>query len=145
MAVVLSRLPNFMVIEPTSTVRIDLRLETPSCEIDVALDNPRPGRSFVLLLGPRKGPFVQRVRLAGRARIHFDPRAPGNYAILLANPQPEPIVVRLKVKAIGRASARPRTRRVPKSIAASGRRRPRRPRRTGARKVPERRISEASR
>ena len=110
MAVALARLPNYLVIEPTSTVRIDLKLDAPSCQIDVALDNPRPGRSFVLLLGPPRGPFVQRVRLAGRARIHFDPHTPGNYTILLANPQPDPIVVRLKVRALGAGPSRARRR-----------------------------------
>lgn len=110
----LSALPNFLVLDPTSTVRIDVQLDAPACEIDVALDNPRPGRSFVLLIGPPKGPYVQRVRLAGRARIHFDPRAPGTYSLLLANPQSEPIVVRLKARALsgessdaGTARARP--------------------------------------
>ena len=94
-------LPRYLVVEPTSTVRIDLRMETPSCEIDVSLDNPKPGRSFVLLIGPQRGPFVQRVRLAGRARIHFDPQRPGKYSLLLANPLSEPIVIRLKVRELG--------------------------------------------
>jgi len=93
-------LPRYLVLEPTSTVRIDLRMETPSCEIDVSLDNPRPGRSFVLLIGPQRGPFVQRVRLAGKAKIHFDPQRPGKYSLLLANPLSEPIVIRLKVRAL---------------------------------------------
>ncbi len=97
MTVALRKLPSYLILEPTSTVRIDMRLEEPSCEIDVSLDNPRPGRSFVLLIGAPGGPFVQRVRLAGRARIHFDPQKAGDYSLLLANPQSEPLVVRLKV------------------------------------------------
>ncbi len=107
MPVALRKLPSYLILEPTSTVRIDMRLEEPSCEIDVALDNPRPGRSFVLLIGAPGGPFVQRVRLAGRARIHFDPQKAGDYSLLLANPQSEPLVVRLKVTEL--ASGRPPT------------------------------------
>jgi hypothetical protein len=99
-AVALESLPKYLVLEPTSSVRIDMHLDTPACDIDVNLDNPRPGRSFVLLIGHPGGPFVQRVRLSGRARIHFDPETPGDYAMLFANPQHEPVVVRLKVHAI---------------------------------------------
>jgi hypothetical protein len=96
MAVTLPRLPRFLVLEPVSTVRIEIELESPACEIDVELENPQPGRSFVLLIGHKEGPFVQRVRLAGRARILFDPEAPGEYVLLLANPHREPLVLRLK-------------------------------------------------
>lgn len=92
-----------------------MRLEAPACEIDVELDNPKPGRSFVLLIGHPGGPYVQRVRLAGRARIFFDPQSPGAYELLLANPQKEPLVLRLRgrdvVAAVPRASVkRPRGR-----------------------------------
>lgn len=103
MSVALVDLPKYLVLEPTSTVRVDMHLDSPACEIDVALDNPRPGRSFVLLIGHPNGPFVQRVRLSGRARIHFDPEAPGDYVLLFANPQREPVVLRLKVVPIGKA------------------------------------------
>jgi hypothetical protein len=70
-----------------------MQLDAPACEIDVELENPRPGRSFVLLIGHPGGPYVQRVRLAGRARIFFDPQSPGSYELLLANPQREPLVL----------------------------------------------------
>jgi hypothetical protein len=99
-------LPRYLVLEPTSTVRIDMHLDSPACEIDVALDHPRPGRSFVLLIGNPHGPFVQRVRLSGRARIHFDPEAPGDYVLLFANPQRDPVVLRLKVKPTGKPRSR---------------------------------------
>jgi hypothetical protein len=104
MAVALEELPKYLVLEPTSTVRIEMHLDAPACEIDVSLDNPRPGRSFVLLIGHPNGPFVQRVRLSGGARIHFDPESPGDYVMMFANPQHEPVVVRLKVHAVAGGS-----------------------------------------
>ncbi|MGI0072082.1 MAG: hypothetical protein ACRECT_08485 [Thermoplasmata archaeon] len=114
-------LPRFLVLNPVSTVRIEMRLETSACEIDVELDNPKPGRSFVLLIGRAGGPYVQRVRLAGRARIYFDPEAPGAYELLLANPQRDPVVLRLRGRDVGRPVARVGKRRA-KPIA--GRRSP---------------------
>ena len=98
MAVALPDLPRFLVLNPLSTVRVEMRLASPACEIDVELDNPSPGRSFVLLIGHKDGPFVQRVRLAGKARIYFDPQSPGDYVLLVANPQREPIVLRLRAR-----------------------------------------------
>jgi hypothetical protein len=100
-AVALADLPRFLVLEPLSTVRVEMRLVASSCEIDVELDNPRPGRSFVLLIGHKSGPYVQRVRLSGKARIYFDPQSPGEYVMLVANPQREPIVLRLKARDVG--------------------------------------------
>jgi len=97
-AVALPDLPRFLILNPLSTVRVEMRLSSPACEIDVELDNPGPGRSFVLLIGHKDGPFVQRVRLAGKARIYFDPQSPGDYVLLVANPQKEPIVLRLKAR-----------------------------------------------
>jgi hypothetical protein len=101
MATPLRDLPKFLVLEGVSTVRLEMRLESPACEIDVELENPRPGRSFVLLIGHKEGPYVQRVRLSGKARIHFDPQAPGEYLLLLANPNREPLVLRLKARDLG--------------------------------------------
>ncbi|HKN06357.1 MAG TPA: hypothetical protein VJ021_01965 [Thermoplasmata archaeon] len=98
MATALPDLPRFLVLSPLSTVRVEIRLASPACEIDVELDNPGPGRSFVLLIGHKDGPFVQRVRLAGKARIYFDPQSPGDYVLLVANPQKEPIVLRLRAR-----------------------------------------------
>jgi hypothetical protein len=95
-ATALRDLPKYLVLEGVSTVRLEMLLESPACEIDVELENPRPGRSFVLLIGHKEGPYVQRVRLSGRARIHFDPQTPGEYLLLLANP--EPLVLRLKAR-----------------------------------------------
>jgi hypothetical protein len=106
-AVALKDLPKYLVLAPTATARIEMRLDDPACEIEVALDNPRPGRSFVLLIGHSHGPFVQRVRLSGRARIHFDPESPGEYVLLFANPQHDPLVIRLRGRGIpGRVTAR---------------------------------------
>ncbi len=118
MPTALSDLPKFLVLEPMSTVRIEVRLDAPACEIDVELENPRAGRSFVLLIGRVGGPYVQRVRLAGRARIFFDPQAPGAYELLLANPQREPVVLRLRGRNVGprpRAPSGPKARGGPRS------------------------------
>ncbi|MGD0250455.1 MAG: hypothetical protein ABSB97_06170 [Thermoplasmata archaeon] len=104
MALALRSLPKYLVLAPTSSIRLEMHLEAPACEIDVSLNNPRPGRSFVLLIGHRDGPFVQRVRLAGRARVYFDPQAPGDYVLLLANPDREPLVLRLRARAVGTVS-----------------------------------------
>ncbi len=101
MATALKDLPKFLVLAGVSTVRLEIQLEAPACEIDVELENPRPGRSFVLLIGHPGGPYVQRVRLSGRARIHFDPETPGEYSLLLANPNREPLVLRLRAKDLG--------------------------------------------
>lgn len=116
----LDDLPKFLVLEPVSTVRIEMRLEAPACEIDVELDNPKVGRSFVLLIGQVGGPYVQRVRLAGRARIFFDPQRPGAYELLLANPQREPVVLRLKGRNVGAVARGPSPRK-----GRAGARRPR--------------------
>jgi hypothetical protein len=110
MATALRDLPRYLVLEPVSTVRLEIHLAAPACEIDVELENPQPGRSFVLLIGHKQGPYVQRVRLAGRARIHFDPQAPGDYLLLLANPNRQPLVLRIRARDIG-ATARATVRR----------------------------------
>jgi len=125
-AVALADLPRFLVLDPLSTVRVEMRLVAPACEIDVELDNPRPGRSFVLLIGHMSGPYVQRVRLAGKARIYFDPQAPGEYVMLVANPQNEPIVLRLKARDVGPVATvgRPAGGRGPSKPKAPRRRRP---------------------
>lgn len=132
MALALRDLPRYLVLEPRSSVRVEMRLITPACEIDVELDNQKPGRSFVLLIGHKNGPFVQRVRLAGKARIYFDPRSPGEYVLLVANPQDEPIVLRLKAREVGPVavvrsrSAKRATKKggAPKESEARGRRSP---------------------
>ena len=100
MALALQDLPKYLVVEPSSTLRLDMHLDFPACEIDISLDNPRPGRSFVLMIGHPGGPYVQRVRLAGRARIFFDPQTPGNYVLLVANPDRSPIVLHLRGRGI---------------------------------------------
>ena len=97
----LQDLPKYLVVEPSSTLRLDMHLDSPACEIDISLDNPKPGRSFILMIGHPGGPYVQRVRLAGRARIFFDPQSPGNYVHLHANPDRSPIVLHLRGRGIG--------------------------------------------
>lgn len=92
----LSGLPKFLVIDPQSTLRLEMELDRPSCEIDLELENPGAGRSFVVMIGQRGGPFVQRLRLSGKARILFEPRTPGVYELVLANPASEPVVLRLR-------------------------------------------------
>jgi len=100
MPIALTELPRYVVLEPGGGVRLDMRLEATACEFDLALQNPRPGRSFVAMIGHRAGAIVQRVRLAGTARILFDPERPGDYTLVLTNPMPEPAVVRLRATAL---------------------------------------------
>ncbi len=102
MSPALSDLPRYLVLNPSSTVRIELTLEASSCEIDIELERPKPGRSFILLLGPPGGPFVQRVRLSGRARVFFDPESPGRYELLLANPDRAPLTLHLRARDVHR-------------------------------------------
>lgn len=104
MALTLARLPRYLVLEPVSTVRFEVELRRPACEIDVELENPKPGRSFLLLIGPQGGPVIQRMRLTGRARILFEPKEPRTHVLMLANPQKEPLVLRLR----GRSPRAPR-------------------------------------
>jgi hypothetical protein len=136
-ATALRDLPKFLVLAGVSTVRLEMLLESPACEIDVELENPRPGRSFVLLIGHKEGPYVQRVRLSGRARIHFDPQSPGEYLLLLANPNREPLVLRLKARDLAPPKRGPRPqkarkdRRVPRAPGRSALR-PKRPRKHAA-------------
>jgi hypothetical protein len=101
----LGNLPRFLVLEPVSTVRFELRLSRPACEIDVELENPKPGRSFLLLIGPQGGPVVQRMRLSGRARIVFEPADDRRHVLMLANPQKEPLVLKLRGRSIRRPVA----------------------------------------
>lgn len=101
MATALRDLPRYLVLEPVSTVRLEIELAGPACEIEVELENPEVGRSFVLLIGHGDGPYVQRVRLSGGARIHFDPQSPGDYVLLMANPNRTPLVLRLKARDLG--------------------------------------------
>jgi len=92
----LSQLPRYLILEPVSSVRLEVSLVRPACEIDIGLESPRPGRSFLLLVGPEGGPMVQRMRLTGRARILFEPRDPRPHVLMLANPMKEPLVLSLR-------------------------------------------------
>jgi hypothetical protein len=102
-ALSLARLPRYLVLEPVSTVRFEVNLARPVCEIDVELENPKPGRSFLLLIGPQGGPTIQRMRLNGRARILFEPSDDRAHVLMLANPQKEPLVLRLRGRAARRS------------------------------------------
>ncbi|MGA7923571.1 MAG: hypothetical protein WCA77_06305 [Thermoplasmata archaeon] len=106
MSVELRELPRFMVLEPGAGIRVELKLTVPACEIDAQLDAPRPGKSFILMIGHRDGPFVQRARIAGGARLLFDPEAPGEYVVLLVNPTKDVITVRLEGHGVGRSKGR---------------------------------------
>jgi hypothetical protein len=94
-----SCLPRYLVLNPASTVRFDLRLARTACEVDIELQNPRPGRAFLLLVGPHRGPIVRRMRLSGRARILFEAKDDRSPVLMLANPEKEPLVLRLRGRA----------------------------------------------
>lgn len=111
--------PSFLVLEPRGGIRLDVRLPTPACQVDVALANPQPGRSFILMIGRPSGPFVQRARIAGRARLHFEPGTPGLYTLLVTNPMHEPAVVRLKLRPLVVEVRARKVRRVPRARARS--------------------------
>jgi hypothetical protein len=131
MSISLHELPRFVVLEPGGGIRLDLHLEATACEFDVALQNEHPGRSFIVMIGHRAGTIVQRVRLAGRARILFDPEAPGDYTLVMTNPMAEPAVVRLRASAVDKEThLRPTVRKPKRKRAARTRapaRRSRRP------------------
>ena len=101
MALPLERLPRYLVLEPTSTVRFELRLDHPPCEVDIELENPRPGRSFLMLVGPHGGPLVQRMRLTGRVRVLFESDDAKPQVLMLANPQKDPLVLQLGFRRAG--------------------------------------------
>ena len=122
MPLAIHELPRFVVLEPGGGLRLDLHLETTACEFDVSLQNEKPGRSFIVMIGHRAGTIVQRVRLAGRAKILFDPESPGDYSLVLTNPMPEPAVVRLRATPVGR---RPKVRPAPGGGRSGARRRTR--------------------
>ena len=100
-------LPRFLVLEPTSVVRLEMELHHRACELDLELAQPGPGRSFVVMLGHHDGPFVQRARVARSAQLLFDPETPGRYVLVLSNPMSAPAVVRLAGREVG-GSGRPR-------------------------------------
>ncbi|MCI4330098.1 MAG: hypothetical protein L3K01_08805 [Thermoplasmata archaeon] len=100
MAIAISELPRYLVLEPGGGIRLDMHLEAAACEFDLALESPRPGRSFIVMIGHRSGAIVQRVRLAGKAKILFDPEGPGDYTLVLTNPMADPAVVRLRATAV---------------------------------------------
>jgi hypothetical protein len=108
MTLELAELPRYMVIEPGAGVRLDIRLTSPACEIDAEIEAPRPGKSFILMIGHKGGPFVQRARISGGARLLFDPESPGEYVLMLVNPMDHTVTVRLQGHGLGRARAHTR-------------------------------------
>jgi hypothetical protein len=92
-------LPRYLVLEPRGSVRLELTLDSPACEIDVRLENPAPDRSFVLVIAETRGTLLQRVRLAGGARIYFAPRRAGTYLLFLSNPGRESVTLYLRARA----------------------------------------------
>ncbi|MCI4317066.1 MAG: hypothetical protein L3J96_00875 [Thermoplasmata archaeon] len=94
----LSGLPKFLILEPGKGVRLEVELAGAACEIDVELDRPRPGRSFVVMVGHVGGPIVQRVRLAGHAKLFFAPEKSGDYVLILSNPMEDAAVIRITAR-----------------------------------------------
>jgi hypothetical protein len=96
----LKDLPKAVILEPTKGVRMEVEMETSACEIDLHLEKEGPGRSFVFMIAHPNGEVVQRVRIAGHAKVLFDPESPGQYVFLLTNPMTEAAVVRCEFTAI---------------------------------------------
>lgn len=105
MSIKVADLPKVVIIEPGKGVRMEVQLDTPSLEIDLHLENEAPGRSFVLMIGEPSGEIVQRVRVAGHAKVYFDPEAPGEYVVLLTNPMNEPAIVRCEFTPVPASSS----------------------------------------
>lgn len=101
MVIPIAELPKIIIIEPGRGVRMDVLLDTPSCELDLHLEKEGPGKSVILMIGHKNGEVVQRVRVAGRAKVLFDPETPGEYVFLLTNPMDEPAVVHWEVRGVG--------------------------------------------
>lgn len=114
-------------------MRLELTLEAPSCVIDVRLENPGPDRSFVLVLAETRGALLQRVRLAGGARIYFAPRKAGTYLMFLSNPGRESVTLYLRARSLERGvvvhkpAGRSKVRAGPGRATRRGSRRRRRP------------------
>ena len=96
MVAALRNLPPYLVLEPRGGVRLPLKLEATACELELKLESERPGASFIAMVSERDGTWVQRVRLAGSARILFDPGTVGEFVLQLTNPTFDPIVLRLR-------------------------------------------------
>ena len=73
----LSEIPKYIVLEPHGGVRLDIDLSLPACEIDAELDHPRRGVSFILMIGHRGGPFVQRARIPAGPACSSTRKLPG--------------------------------------------------------------------
>jgi hypothetical protein len=101
MTIAIEDLPKIIILEAGRGVRIDVKMDTPACEIEARIDQEAPGKSFVLMLAHKDGQVVQRVRVAGRTKVLFDPEAPGEYVFLLTNPMAEPLVVHWEVRPVG--------------------------------------------
>ena len=105
MAVSLARLPRFLVLEPVSTMRFEIALPARACEISVEAEDPRPDRTFLLMLGPPGGPLFHRMRLSGRGTVLFEPTDARMQVLLLSNPQREPLVLRLRARTVRRSGS----------------------------------------
>ena len=99
----LEELPRVVVLEPGKGVRMEIKLESPACELEFRLAGEAPGRSFVLMVGHKNGEFVQRVRVDGHTKIYFDPEQPGEYVLVLTNPMTEAAVVHCEARGVPRA------------------------------------------
>jgi hypothetical protein len=104
-AIALPELPEFFVLEPQRGVEIAIRLTARACELEVELQREAPGRSLIVLIGLRDGRWVQRARIAGHAKLLFDPERAGEYKLALANPMTDRAVVRVRGREIRRGRA----------------------------------------
>lgn len=105
MSIAIEELPKVIILEPGRGVRMEVKMSTPSCEIELGLDKEKPGRSVVLMIGQHDGEVLQRVRVSGKAKVLFDPEEPGEYDFLLTNPTNEVVVVHWDVRAISQPKA----------------------------------------
>ncbi len=111
-------LPRFLVLEPRSTLRLELRIRRPPFELTVDLPSSASDRSFVLMLGPPGGPLRQRLRLRGRTRILFEPRDRRGHLLVLVNPDDAPLVLELRGRSPSAARRAGRPRRLPSTARA---------------------------
>lgn len=94
MTIALKDLPKVVILEPGKGVRMEVDMDSPACEVDLHLEKEGAGRSFIFMIAHPGGEVVQRVRVAGHAKVLFDPESPGEYVFLLTNPMTEAAVVR---------------------------------------------------
>lgn len=106
MSLTLQDLPKVVILEPNKGVRMEVDMDSPACEIDLKLEKEGAGKSFVFMIAHPGGEVVQRIRIAGHAKILFDPEAAGQYIFLLTNPMNEAAIVRCEFSPVPSSSPR---------------------------------------